>query len=222
MGVFLVRVVLADRPGALGAVASRIGSVRGDVIGVEIVERRSGRAVDEFQVELAEESTVELLVTEIEQVDGAAVEQVRPLPQGRRDPRTQAYAASLSLMDERSPGGLLDRLAVVASGELDAGWSAVIDMAAHSNNAILGAHGRPPALTWLTALAVDAAGSGGRAGQGADVASAPLHNWDLLLVVGRPGWAFTATEEERLRALASLADTRWVELARCAHPTRIG
>lgn len=36
---YLIRVQLPDRPGALGAVASRIGSVGGDVISIDILER---------------------------------------------------------------------------------------------------------------------------------------------------------------------------------------
>ena len=35
----LVRVWLPDRPGALGLVASRIGSVGADIVGVDVVER---------------------------------------------------------------------------------------------------------------------------------------------------------------------------------------
>ena len=39
---YLIRVHLPDRPGALGAVASRIGSVGGDVISIDILQRQSG------------------------------------------------------------------------------------------------------------------------------------------------------------------------------------
>ena len=49
---FVVRVWIPDRPGALGQVASRIGAVRGDVAGIEILERGGGRAIDEIVVEL--------------------------------------------------------------------------------------------------------------------------------------------------------------------------
>ena len=48
----LVRVWLPDRPGALGNVAARIGSVRGDIVGVDILEREGGVAIDEFAVDL--------------------------------------------------------------------------------------------------------------------------------------------------------------------------
>ena len=48
MPTYVVRVWVPDRPGALGAIASRIGAVRGDLIGVDILERGGGRAIDEL------------------------------------------------------------------------------------------------------------------------------------------------------------------------------
>lgn len=75
---FLVRVRLLDRPGALGLVASRIGAVGGDIVAIDILERESGSAVDEFVVELADESLVALLRREVHEVDGAAIEDIRP------------------------------------------------------------------------------------------------------------------------------------------------
>ena len=57
-----LRVWLPDRPGALGAVASRIGGVKGDVIGIEILEQGAGRAVDDLVVALPSASLVDLLV----------------------------------------------------------------------------------------------------------------------------------------------------------------
>ena len=60
---YLVRVWVPDRPGALGQVASRIGAVRGDVVGIEILERGAGRAIDELVVALPEPGLVDLLVS---------------------------------------------------------------------------------------------------------------------------------------------------------------
>src|SRR5438874_2226298 len=50
----LLRVWLPDRPGALGAVASRIGAVRGDIVGIDVLERNEGVAIDEFGVVLSD------------------------------------------------------------------------------------------------------------------------------------------------------------------------
>lgn len=74
---YLVRVRLLDRPGALGAVASRIGAVGGDIVAVDILDRSGGSAIDEFVVELADEQLTELLRQEIHEVDGATVEEIR-------------------------------------------------------------------------------------------------------------------------------------------------
>lgn len=49
-GVFLIRVSLPDRPGALGAVASALGNAGADIQAVEIVGREFGSVVDDFIV----------------------------------------------------------------------------------------------------------------------------------------------------------------------------
>ncbi len=79
MATFLLRVELPDRPGALGAVASRIGAVRGDLIAVEVVGHRDGKAVDEFVIELADEEHLSLLLSEVAEVDGVSLQDVRPV-----------------------------------------------------------------------------------------------------------------------------------------------
>jgi ACT domain-containing protein len=76
---YVIRIWLPDRPGALGLVASRIGSVGGDIVSIDILGRDGGQAVDEFVVELATAELVELLRSEIHEVDGVEVESVRLL-----------------------------------------------------------------------------------------------------------------------------------------------
>jgi ACT domain-containing protein len=80
MAGYVVRIALPDRPGALGLVASRIGAVSGDIVAINILERVEGSAVDEFVIELAGEHLVELLRTEIHEVDGVSVLEVRKVP----------------------------------------------------------------------------------------------------------------------------------------------
>lgn len=217
MPTYLVRVVLSDRPGALGAVASRIGSVRGDVTAVQIVERHDGIAVDEFMVELPGDELLALLVTEIEEVDGAAVTEVRSLPEGGGDHRLDAYEVATALLRERSPTALLDVLAVLARRELDASWTAVVDAGDHT---VVSCEGKAPPASWLANQALETLASGSPPG---DVATVVLGAWDLVLMAGRPGWRFTGRDQHRLEALARLADLRWADLAeresRTAHPS---
>src|SRR3954470_22961247 len=92
MVTYVVRVWLPDRPGALGAVASRIGAVRGDLVGIDILERGAGRVIDELVVELPEgdDGLVQLLITEMSEVDGVDIEDVRLATDASRDPRLDA------------------------------------------------------------------------------------------------------------------------------------
>ena len=89
-----VRVWLADRPGALGQVASRIGGVGGDVIGIEILERGAGRAIDDLVVALPNPALIDLLVAEIQQVDGVDVEEVVTVTPDSVDPESPRSKAS--------------------------------------------------------------------------------------------------------------------------------
>jgi len=79
MILVLLRIRLPDRPGALGAVASRIGAVGGDIVSVEIVSRGVESACDEFIIELGSEDLMTLLLHEIYEVDGVDVDEIRPL-----------------------------------------------------------------------------------------------------------------------------------------------
>jgi len=220
MATFLVRVALPDRPGALGQVASRIGALRGDVVAVEILDRVQGLAVDEFVVELPHADVVPLLTTEIEEVDGATVEEVHPMLDGARDRRLDAYQIAAALLTERSPERMLGELAVLARRELDATWAAVVDS---EDGTVLSTDGKTPAPAWLRAYAWRVRTEEGALGEG-DMAWVELAAWDLMLVAGRPGWCFGPRERLRLAALARLADARWLDLAereaRTSHPSR--
>ena len=145
---FVVRVWLPDRPGALGAVASRIGAVRGDVVGIEILERGAGRAVDELVVELPDASLLGLLVGEVGEVDGVDVEDVRPAAD-RPDGRADALDAAATLVAARTVAALLAELAASAHRSFEADWTAVVDV---EDRRVLAAEGSPPAPAWLAAF----------------------------------------------------------------------
>ncbi|MGA2522273.1 MAG: hypothetical protein ABSG81_15815, partial [Acidimicrobiales bacterium] len=135
--------------GALGAVASRIGALRADVTAVEIVERRQGSAVDEFVIELPDENHLSLLLSEISEVDGVSVEEVHPISGRVHDRRLDAYDTAVEVLQVRSPPAVLSALAARVCLELDAAWTAVIDV---EQELTVASHGRPPAASWLAAL----------------------------------------------------------------------
>jgi len=71
---FLIRVQLPDRPGALGAVATALGEVGVDILSLDVVERRSGIAIDDLVVELPAGRLPDVLITAAESVEGVEVE----------------------------------------------------------------------------------------------------------------------------------------------------
>jgi hypothetical protein len=187
---FVVRLWLPDRPGALGQVASRIGAVRGDVVGIDILEREGGQAVDELVVELPDEELVDVLVREVRQVDGVGVEEVRTLPDGRsHDPRLDALEAVAQLVGAADQVELLDELVAQV-------------------RRVIGA--------WLRAFVVGSTQSSVVPAMPSDTAWAPLPAAGLALVLGRDGTPFRARERHEVAAFARIADTRHKELRRAA------
>ena len=75
---FLLRVVLPDKPGSLGAVATALGNAGADILGVDVVERADGHAIDDLAVELPAGRPPDVLITAAESVPGVEVESVRP------------------------------------------------------------------------------------------------------------------------------------------------
>jgi hypothetical protein len=80
--VFLMRVRLPDRPGSLGAVATALGGVGGDINAVEIVEKGDGFVVDDFIVDLPPGKMPETIVTACHNLDGVRVEWISRYPEG--------------------------------------------------------------------------------------------------------------------------------------------
>lgn len=223
----MVRMWLPDRPGALGQVASRIGAVRGDVIGIDILERDGGQAVDELVVELPDDALVDLLVAEVRQVDGVAVEEVRRVTDALHDPRLDALEAAAQLVGADDVAELLSSVVVHARRVVGARWVAVVDIDGRGDG-VLAADDDAPSAAWLEAfLAGSRASDGVTRGQGthrSDVVWAPLAGSGLALVLGRDDMPYRARERRQVAALARVVDTRLRELHRARskarHPSR--
>jgi hypothetical protein len=218
MPVVVVRVWLPDRPGALGQVASRIGAVRGDVVGIEILERGAGRAVDELLVSLPEDGLVDLLVAEIAQVDGVDVEDVRPMATGRHDPGVAVLDLAATLADIDDPDALLQRFCVDLHRELDTDWVMACDLVGGHT---LHRDGEAPTPAWLAAFAegfrhLDADADGDGAPD--DLVWARLPGTELVVALGRKGRPFRWRERRQLALLARIAGATLRRAAALAPP----
>ena len=223
----LVRDWLPDRPGALGQVASRIGSVRGDIVGVDVLECDGGVAIDEFAVNLADEELVPMLVREIEEVDGASVEEVRVVNHFP-DPRLDALESAIRLCQVSSVKELHDALVDQVRKEFLAEWAALIvgigpeEGHAGGNGAdsgtatVAAASGEAPGDDHIEALALGVAASplvaSGAAGP-EDLAAAPLASHRAVLLASRSGYALRERERGQLIALGRIADRLWTLLS---------
>jgi hypothetical protein len=207
----LVRVWLPDRPGALGAVASRIGATRGDIVGLDVLERGGSVAVDEFAVELEQVELVPMLVREIEEVDGASVEEVRVV-ESFPDPRIDALESATQLCEANGVEELHKVLVGHLRDEFLADWVALLD-----HGRLISADGTTPSIEKLTAFAAGTVASplvaeGASGPDDLAVATLPLH--DAALLVGREGHPFRRRERLQLLALTRIADRAWELLER--------
>ena len=207
----LVRVWLPDRPGALGLVASRIGAVDGDIVGIDVLERGDNVAVDEFAVVLRKSIAIDLLVREIEEVDGASVEEVRTIDHFP-DPRLDALESANTLCAATTADALHDTLVGQTQREFAADWSALLRDAT-----LLASAGEvTPDASVLGALVAGTAASpkvaDGTTGPD-DLAVAALPTHSAVLLVGRDGRAFRRRERAQLVALSGIADRTWTLLA---------
>ena len=219
--IHIVRVWLPDRPGALGQVASRIGAVRGEIVGIDILERGGGRAVDELAVDLSDDSLVDLLVSEIRAVDGVDVEEVRAVDGEAHDPRSDALETAAIIVGASSRDDLLEAVVTHGRRVLGGVWAAVLQL---DTGSVLAVDGDAPPDPWLAAFVAGsrsaAAGVAPTGDRGPDdVVWAPLPATHLAVVVGRVGSGFRARERRQVAALARIADTRLVDFSRRAHPS---
>jgi hypothetical protein len=210
---YLLRIVLPDRPGALGAVATALGAVGADILSVDVIERAPGRATDDFVVELPPGKLADSLVSAAATVDGVQVESIRPYA-GQIDPhRELELLEALAQEPESSLPVLADGVARI----FRAGWALVLGAPVAGQSRVLAAGGAAPELPTLPApwwpptpaRTLSAAEDWAPADWdrlGTELAVAPL-GADAALLVGRPALRWLASELVRLQHLAAIART---------------
>jgi hypothetical protein len=221
---YVLRIWMADRPGALGAVAGRIGAVGGDVVGIDILERDQGRVIDELTIELPDDELVPLMVSKLAELDAVDVEDVRHVAAGSPHLALDPLEVAADLLHEHVIADLFGGLVKGVAGAFGADWAAVVDP---SGPTVMSALPGSPTTPWLEAFVAGArcATPDPRAAASAtDVAWASLEICGCALLAGRAGRPFRARERRQLVTLGRVADHRWYELvtleAMRAHPAR--
>ncbi|MGI5125318.1 amino acid-binding protein [Pseudonocardia sp. CA-107938] len=211
---FLLRVVLPDQPGSLGAVATALGVAGADILGVDVVERSGGHAVDDLAVELPPERPPDVLITAAESVPGVQVESVRPhsghLETHRELELIEAVAAD--------PGNGLKLLADGVPRIFRAGWALVAVREGTRSYRLAESNAAPETragdLPWLPlerATVIDPAKHWVPepwTDLDTELAAAPMGGAPQALVAGRVGGpAFRPSEVARLAHLAGIVTT---------------
>ena len=223
MATFVMRVWLADRPGALGAIASRIGAVGGDVTGIDILERGEDRVIDELTVDLPSDELIPLMLAKVGELDGVDVEDVRSVIAGLPHPHVDPLEVAADLLHEVSVEALLSRIVSAIVAAFAAEWVAVVDPLEAT---VLSSSPGTPARPWIEAF-ITGTRSSPSAGEAtafaSDIAWAGLDISGLALLVGRSGRPFRARERRQLATVARIADHRWSDLVTAdglrAHPS---
>jgi hypothetical protein len=208
---YLLRVVLPDVPGALGAVATALGGVGADILSLDVIERGPGSATDDLVVELPPDRLADSIVSAAASVPGVRVESIRPYA-GQIDPHRE-----LELLDALAT--LSDSAAVLADGVariFRAGWALVLGPPAGGRSPVLARGGAAPELATLPVpwwppkptrtLANDPSWAPADWELvGTELAVTPLG--EAALLVGRPALRWLPAELLRLQHLSAIAAT---------------
>lgn len=219
----LLRLVLPDRPGALGAVATALATVGADILSVNVIERSAGSATDDFVVELPPDRLADSLVSAATTVDGVHVESIQPYA-GQLDAHRE-----LELLDAlgRNPSASLAVLADGVARVFRAGWALVLAAPTAGRAEVVARGGAAPEIGSLPAPWWPPTPTRSLTPQrcwapaewerlGTELAVTALGNAALL--VGRPALRWAPSELVRLQHLAAIAtSTRAIAGGRAAN-----
>lgn len=128
----LLRVLLPDRPGSLGVIASAMGAVGADIHAMEIVEKHPDGVVDDFMLELPPGALAETVVGACNELDGVRVLWISRQAEG------WGLEGDVEVLNRMlvEPEQALEVLTEAAPAVFHCQWAALLD--ARSGNMLLG------------------------------------------------------------------------------------
>jgi hypothetical protein len=141
---YLLRLVVPDKPGILGAVATALGQAGVDIVSLDVLERGNGVAVDDVVVDLPPGRLPDTLITAAQEVPGVSVESLRPFA-GPLD--THRELELLDALARAAEGTAAKLLAAELPRVFHSGWAVVLSAVEASSG------GQP----WEVAAASEAA-----------------------------------------------------------------
>lgn len=199
-----MRIWLPDAPGVLGAVAAEIGAVHGNVIGLEVLEREAGVAIDELVVELPDSpGAVDAACLGVRNVPGAGVEEVTELMGEAKDREDTVLAAAAGILQAATPTAAMNALTGHLMTLFGLSWLALAD---EHLDSFVEMHGDVPSVQWVAAFA-----EGSRSGAdpandttGSGVFIEPVPETGFTICGGRPA-AIRRRERQEIALLVMVA-----------------
>ncbi len=182
-----LRIWLPDVPGVLGAVAAEIGAVGGNVIGLEVLEREAGVAIDELVVELPDDAgAVDALCRGVRNVSGVGVEEVTAVAGAAPDREDTVLDAATGILHAATPAEVMTALTGRLVELFGLSWLAVADSGL---TRFVEVRGEAPTVQWVAAFT-----EGSRSGAdpandttGSGVFVEVVHGMGLTVCGGRGG-----------------------------------
>jgi ACT domain len=212
---YLLRLVVPDRPGTLGAVATALGTTGADIVSLDVLERGEGFAVDDVVVDLPADRLPDTLITAAQGVPGVRVESLRPFS-GALD--THRELDLLDALASAAEGTAAKLLAAELPRVFSAGWAVVLDCAPGGWQVVAASEAAPSLdgveLPWMPLAAPRLLPSedGWLPDRWRDMAvemmAAPYGGEGCAVLLGRSGGpAFRRSELLRLAHLSGIAST---------------
>ncbi|MBK8462980.1 MAG: amino acid-binding protein [Nigerium sp.] len=203
--MYLLRVIIPDRPGSLGAVATALGLARADINAVEIVEKGHGFVIDDFMLTLPSDARPDTLVSACAALADVEVMWVSVYPDNWGLSGDIDVLEQMVTVPERAEEVLAD----LAPATFHCSWALIVD---RDSGQVVHRSSLAPVSNVDVELVGDLASAhvcdlaaGWQDGWGEHaIAVAPFRD-DHSIIVGRPGPPFRTTELARLKHLALLA-----------------
>ncbi|WP_153505140.1 ACT domain-containing protein [Cumulibacter manganitolerans] len=119
---YLLRVILPNRPGSLGLVATAIGTTGADIVSVDIVDKYDNLVVDDIVVDIGPGQMPDEVLSAAHRLDGVSVESIRPFDGALATHRELQLLEAMSV-DPAGAGQLMvDELPRI----FRSGWAALV------------------------------------------------------------------------------------------------
>jgi hypothetical protein len=210
---YLLRLVLPDRPGSLGAVATALGAAGVDIESLDVIEHGPDGAVDDMVVSLPDNGLADTLISAAQSVPGVSVESLRP------HPRAAETIRDLDIVDALAsdPTQALRQLAAMVPEAFRAQWAIILEATPFALPRLLAASANAPrerefATPWMPLTSARRFTDGDEwvpdawTERGIELAAAPINGPYLTLLLARSGGpSFRPSELMRLAHLSGLA-----------------